>query len=144
MVKQVLVGIDFSPASRKALGRAYETSKVLGVPLTAVHVLHPPAPRLPEAQIYATVGLVNSDWLESIKAHAIEQLQLWVQDYPGTKVLVEWGSPGEGLVGAADADTLIVVGSVGHSAFEHVLFGSTAVKVVKHAPCDVLVVRGGH
>ena len=29
----------------------------------------------------------------------------------------------------------------GHSALERLRFGSTAAKVVKHAPCDVLVVR---
>jgi universal stress protein A len=34
-----------------------------------------------------------------------------------------------------------VLGQVGHSALEHLLFGSTASKVVRHAPCDVLVVR---
>jgi universal stress protein A len=142
MVKRIIVGVDFSPASRKALERAYETSKTLGVPLTAVHILHPPAPSLPEAQVYATAGLVSADWLASVKGHAAEQLELWLKDFPGTIAQVQWGNPGEGLVGAADADTLMVVGSVGHSAFEHVLFGSTAVKVVKHAPCDVLVVRG--
>jgi universal stress protein A len=34
------------------------------------------------------------------------------------------------------------VAQVGHSGIERLLFGSTAARVVKHAPCDVLVVRG--
>jgi nucleotide-binding universal stress UspA family protein len=36
---------------------------------------------------------------------------------------------------------LIIIATHGHSGVEHVLFGSTAEKVVRHAPCPVLVVR---
>jgi nucleotide-binding universal stress UspA family protein len=36
---------------------------------------------------------------------------------------------------------LIVIATHGHSGMEHVLFGSTAEKVVRYAPCPVLVVR---
>ena len=42
-----------------------------------------------------------------------------------------------------DPEALLVIGQVGHSALEHLLFGSTATKLVRHAPCDVLVVRNG-
>ncbi|MDE3246607.1 MAG: universal stress protein, partial [Acidobacteriota bacterium] len=42
MVNRVLVGIDFSPASRQALKRAAEWATRLNVPLVALHVLaHP-------------------------------------------------------------------------------------------------------
>jgi nucleotide-binding universal stress UspA family protein len=36
---------------------------------------------------------------------------------------------------------LIIVATHGHSGVEHVLFGSTAEKIVRKAPCPVLVVR---
>ena len=38
---------------------------------------------------------------------------------------------------------LIVIATHGHSGVEHILFGSTAEKVVRKAPCPVLVVRTG-
>ena len=38
---------------------------------------------------------------------------------------------------------LIVIATHGHSGMEHILFGSTAEKVVRTAPCPVLVVRTG-
>ena len=36
---------------------------------------------------------------------------------------------------------LIIIATHGHSGMEHVLFGSTAEKVIRYAPCPVLVVR---
>ncbi|MBP1627316.1 MAG: uspa protein [Holophagaceae bacterium] len=137
MVKRVLVGVDFSPASKIALAQAHEWANRLGVPLVAIHVLQPPAPMLPEAQM----AMPDPAWLDTIEIHALEQLRLLLQEYPGASPLVKWGSPAEEIVAEANGDTLVVVAHVGHSAFERILFGSTAVKVVKHAPCDVLVVR---
>lgn len=137
MIKHVIVGVDFSDASRVALAQAALWAKKLDVPLIAMHVLQPPAPMLPEAQI----ALPDPNWLQSMEAHAREQLEGWVKEIPKASVLVRWGSPAEELVAEADPDTLLVVSQVGHSAIERLLFGSTAARVVRHAKCDVLVVR---
>jgi universal stress protein A len=137
MAKRILVGVDFSTASRQALARARSWAEVAQAPLIAVHVLHPPAPMLPEAQI----ALPDPAWLKELEDHARAQLEGWIADIPGASVQVVWGSPAEELVKQADADCLLVVAQRGHSALERLIFGSTAAKVVKHAPCDVLVVR---
>lgn len=139
MINKVVVGVDFSEASRAALAKASAWAQVFGAPLVAVHVLQPPAPMLPEAQI----ALPDPAWLQSMEAHAREHLTQWVGDLPGTALEVKWGSPAEELVAFADANSLLVVAQVGHSGIERLLFGSTAARVVKHAPCDVLVVREG-
>ena len=137
MVNRVIVGIDFSEASRGALTKAAAWSQKLGMPLLAVHVLQPPAPMLPEAQI----ALPDPAWLQAMETHALEHLQQWVEDLPSAAAEVKWGSPAEELVALADKDCLLVVAQVGHTGIERLLFGSTASRVVKHAPCDVLVVR---
>ncbi len=137
MITRVLVGVDFSEASRQALDRAGAWSARLGVPLVALHVLQPPAPMLPEAQI----ALPDPAWLQSMEDHARTQLEAWLKPFPGGEALVKWGGPAEELVGEATPDTLLVVAQVGHSALERLLFGSTAARVVRLAPCDVLVVR---
>jgi universal stress protein A len=93
---------------------------------------------LPEAQI----ALPDPVWLQSMETHAKEQLEKFVEGVPGSAVLVKWGSPAEELVAEATPDCLLVVAQVGHTGIERLLFGSTAARVVKHAPCDVLVVRG--
>jgi universal stress protein A len=137
MINRVIVGVDFSDASRTALAKGGAWASRLGVPLVAMHVLQPPAPMLPEAQI----ALPDAAWLQSMEQHAREHLQQWVSALPAATVEVTWGSPAEELVAFADADCLLVVAQVGHSRIERLLFGSTAARVVKHAPCDVLVVR---
>jgi len=137
VVTRVLAGVDFSEASRQALERAGNWATRLGVPLVAMHVLQPPAPMLPEAQI----ALPDPAWLHTMEDHAREQLEGWVAPYPGASVIVKWGGPAEELVSEADPRTLLVVAQVGHSTLERLLFGSTAARVVRLAPCDVLVVR---
>jgi nucleotide-binding universal stress UspA family protein len=135
----VLVGVDFSEASRQALERAGTWAVQCRVPLVAMHVLQPPAPMLPEAQI----ALPDPAWLHTMEDHAREQLESWVEPFVGASVIVKWGSPAEELVSEADPQTLLVVAQVGHSTLERLLFGSTAARVVRLAPCDVLVVRTG-
>lgn len=139
MMNRVIVGIDFSDASRAALAKAGAWAQKLQVPLVAVHVLQPPAPMLPEAQI----ALPDPGWLQSMEDHARDHLSQWIEGLPGATSEVKWGSPAEELVAMADVCALLVVAQVGHSRIERLLFGSTAARVVKHAPCDVLVVREG-
>ena len=137
MIRSVLVGVDFSAASRQALERGAAWAGRLGVPMIALHVLQPPAPMLPEAQI----ALPDPAWLQSMEQQAREQLASWVKDLPNAESRVAWGSPAEELVAACTPETLLIVAQVGHSALARLLFGSTAARVVRHAPCDVLVVR---
>ena len=138
MINRVIVGVDFSDASRTALEQGAAWAAKLGKPLLAVHVLQPPAPMLPEAQI----ALPDPAWLQSMEDHALLHLKQWTEAIPDAAVEVRWGSPAEELVAVADPSALLVVAQVGHSRIERLLFGSTAARVVKHAPCDVLVVRG--
>lgn len=137
MINRVLVGVDFSEASKVALKRAIGWADRMEVPLVALHVMQPPAPMLPEAQI----ALPDPAWLNSLEVHAREQLDVLLAGITGATGVVRWGSPAEELVREADPETLLVVAQVGHSTLERMLFGSTAARVVRHAPCDVLVVR---
>jgi nucleotide-binding universal stress UspA family protein len=60
------------------------------------------------------------------------------------EVVIERGNPAEvviELAGKRDVD-IIVMGTRGHSKFRKFLLGSTAERVVEHAPCPVLTVQG--
>ncbi len=137
MIQSVLVGVDFSEASRQALNQGQSMAERLDVPLTVMHVLQLPPPLLPEVQL----PLPDPDWTQDMEKRAQEQLGKWIEGFSNAEALVRWGNPAEELVAAADPDTLLVVAQVGHSTWERLLFGSTAARVVRHAPCDVLVVR---
>jgi nucleotide-binding universal stress UspA family protein len=57
--------------------------------------------------------------------------------------LIKTGKPFVEIVETAieeDID-LIIIATHGHTGIEHVLFGSTAEKVVRKAPCPVLTIR---
>lgn len=137
MINRVLVGIDFSPASRRALITAKFWAEKIGVPLVAMHVVHVPKPLLEEAY----PALYNPGMNRSMEEEALKRLQEWIHGIADASATVALGSPAETLLAAADPDTLLVVGQIGHTGIEHLLFGSTAARVVRHAPCDVLVVR---
>lgn len=137
MIQSVLVGVDFSDASRQALMQGQSLAERLGVPMTVMHVLQLPPPLLPEVQL----PLPDPDWTQDMEKRAAEQLEKWIEGFLNVEALVRWGNPAEELVAAADPNTLLVVAQVGHSTWERLLFGSTAARVVRHAPCDVLVVR---
>jgi nucleotide-binding universal stress UspA family protein len=71
-----------------------------------------------------------------------EAQQLGVKEV-ATRLLT--GVPWDEIVSAARSDSavdLIVIGTHGRTGLAHVLLGSVAEKVVRHAPCPVLVVRG--
>jgi nucleotide-binding universal stress UspA family protein len=137
MINRVLVGVDFSVGSKAALEQAARWAARFDVPLVALHVLQAPTPILVDSYP-VTMDIAGT---QAIKAHAMEHLAEWIRDLPGAMPEVIWGSPAEILVREADPDSLLVVGQTGHSRLQQFLFGSTASKVVRHAPCDVLVVR---
>lgn len=137
MFTRVLVGVDFSPASRRALARGADLAMRLQVPLVAMHVVETARP--PFYNAYAPLG--DPGWFKQVEPMVHEKLEEWSASYPQARTLVAQGNPGDALIAEVDPGTLLVVGQVGHSMLEHLLFGSTAHRVVRHATCDVLVVR---
>ncbi len=137
MFNRVLVGVDFSPASRRALARGAEMARLLQLPLVAVHVVETARP--PFYNAYAPLG--DPGWFRQVEPLVHQKLEEWLAPFPSARTLVSQGNPGDVLIAEADPQTLLVVGQVGHSVLEHLLFGSTANRVVHHAPCDVMVVR---
>jgi len=137
MVNRVLVGIDFSDASRRALKRAAQWATRLNVPLIAMHVVTQPSQAL--FQPYAPMA--DPSWFHKFEPNAKALLDEWLSAYPGSTSLIRTGNPARLLVAEADADTLLVVGHVGHGALDSLLFGSTADRVIRIAQGDVLVVR---
>jgi nucleotide-binding universal stress UspA family protein len=59
------------------------------------------------------------------------------------EAIVATGNPAAEIIRAAEerGTELIVVGVRGQHAFERFIVGSISERVVRHAPCDVLVVR---
>jgi nucleotide-binding universal stress UspA family protein len=96
--------------------------------------------RLP-TQPAAPPEVIHRDYL----AESRNQLRdLVPDDFEGDwEAVVVGGNPGDAIVDYAQehGSDLIVVGSHGHTGLRHLLMGSVAEYVFRHAPCPVLMVR---
>jgi len=137
------VAVDFSQHSLRALKFAHNLAKSIGAQLSLVYVLESlPFLRVPESFTPLAVhqprlikGLQKKlnalPAASGIAAHMIRNTKLRV------------GIPWSEIVAAAkelNCD-LIVIATHGYTSWKHVLTGSTAERVVRHAGCPVLVVR---
>jgi nucleotide-binding universal stress UspA family protein len=141
--QHILVPTDFSEDADYALDYAIELAKVLQAHLTVLHVFHLSPLALGEAP-----PAVLADTLAAMEANAQHQTQMAlarVQEagLQGDSAIVE-GIPFQVIINTAesmDVD-LIVMGTHGRTGLTHALMGSVAEKVVRLAPCPVLVTRG--
>ncbi len=134
-LKKILVPVDFSECSQKALQYAIPFARQFEAELALLHVLQPfvPMPELPQ---------VDFDSLEDAKKE-LEALRQTIPSPVDSRMVLRRGDPSYEIVSAAkelDID-LIILSTHGRTGMARVLLGSTAEKVVRHASCPVLVVR---
>ena len=138
-LKTILVPIDFSPLSKKALHCALKFAQQFKARLTLLKVLEPPPGivNLKEAAFSEEKLLLTE---KNLRALIDGSRSNGVTDAGFT---VRVGIPSHEIVEAAkelDVD-LIVIGTHGYTGWKHFCIGSTAERVVRAAPCPVFVVR---
>jgi nucleotide-binding universal stress UspA family protein len=140
-IKNVLVTLDFSPASHAAIRSAMPLLKRFGANLHLVHVLPSDSPMSGLADLPMVVPdveinrRVRRDLGKAAANHAVK-----VQ---AGHLHVLRGSPFAEISQLArkiDID-LIVIATRGNTGLKHLTLGSTAERVVRYSPCPVLVVR---
>jgi nucleotide-binding universal stress UspA family protein len=133
---RIVVGVDGSPASLKALEWAAQQATLTGAVVEAVTAWHFPT-------AFGGYPIVDQiDW--QADAQAIQDIALKEAFGPEATALrrrVVQGHPVRVLLDAAAGAGLLVVGSRGHGGFTGLLLGSVSEHVVAHAPCAVVVVR---
>jgi nucleotide-binding universal stress UspA family protein len=135
------VPLDFSPASVEALDYAVWLAKQFRAAIHLVHV-YPPD----EASSVPGGGHLLFETAEAIERLNEELTGIHLKHVPTfcpDNCHIRSGRPYEQIVSLArniDAD-LIALSTRGHSGLKHLLLGSTAERVVRNAPCPVLVTR---
>lgn len=135
----ILVPVDFSEHSIKALQYACEIAMKYNSRLDIIHVIEEVA--YPEAY-----GIAKSI-TKIIKEKSHKELQKICQEVVGSKVkyytyAVAGNSPYEILNFAQkNKSELIVISTHGLTGLKHFLLGSVAEKVVRRAPCPVFTVK---
>lgn len=137
---RILVPTDFSDTSRQALPIATEFAREFGAAITLVHVVSATLP----AEL-SHIGIVLEQ--HRLASEARRRLDRFREcelpaDLPVQTVVLE-GGPSYEIARLAKevAAGLIVTATHGHTGLKHVWLGSTAERIVRHAPCPVLVVR---
>jgi nucleotide-binding universal stress UspA family protein len=140
-IEKILVPLDFSSASMKALDYAVSLAKQFHAAIHLVHV-YPPD----EASSVSGAGHLLFQSAEVIERLNEELTGIHRQHVPAFRpenCHVRGGRPYQEIVSLAreiDAD-LIALSTRGHSGLKHLLLGSTAERVVRSARCPVLVTR---
>jgi nucleotide-binding universal stress UspA family protein len=139
--RHVLVPVDFSPSSRHAVTLAAELAARDGLGITLLHVLDLPVAYAGEPK---TPGFVED--LDRRSAHLLETWATELRANVSVPVMTRTriGSPGAQALTVLDLDPtfdLAIVGSHGRTGVARFLLGSVAEKIVRHAPCPVLVAR---
>ena len=142
-LKKILVPQDFSEYSLHALKYAVTFAELFKSELIVLHIVEPIV--YPADFSFGQVSIPAME--EEIRKHSEEQLnELVEREIPaGIKAtpMIRVGKPFIEIVEVAKGENadLIVISSHGRTGMDHVLFGSTADKVVRKAPCPVLTIR---
>ena len=134
-VPVIVVGVDGSPSSQRAVRWASQQAKLTGATLRAVSSWRWPN--------YITIVPPGVDLASDTRRTLDEVLEVALagsEDLSVTRHVIE-GPPGPALLTQAQDASLLVVGAQGRAAFPGMLLGSVAEYCVRHGSCPVVVVR---
>jgi nucleotide-binding universal stress UspA family protein len=134
---RIVVGVDSSRTSLKALRWALEEARMRGAELELVHAF--PRPEL--VGMTMVVTLPSDDELREASEQVLADALAAVGGAEGLTVTqrVGAGGPASVLVESAKDAELLVIGSRGLGGFRGMLLGSVTQQVIAHAPCPVVV-----
>lgn len=142
-VERILFPTDFSEGSAHALHYAVDLVKHYNAKLYILHVIY-------------DIGKAFGSHVPHVSADELhKEMNTWAMKEMDTCCIEETrglakvdksvlvGVPYEEIIKFADKENidLIVIGTYGRSGLERFIFGSTAERVVRRAPCPVMTVR---
>ncbi|WP_207696101.1 universal stress protein [Enterococcus sp. DIV0212c] len=141
--KNILVGVDGSDQGKLAYQQAIEVARRNNGRVIVAHVI--------ENQVYTMMGYssLNDSLLDQETENAKELLAECKEyaksvDFTQLETIVTYGVAKEVMCKALpekyDVD-LIMVGQSGLNAVERLMIGSVSSYIIRHAPCDVLIVH---
>ena len=139
-IRRIVLPTDFSDASRQSIPYAVALAREFGADITLLYVVptHLPAE-------FGHLGLVlEAKRLVAEATHSLAEFRR-VELPPDLEVnplVVDGGAPFQiaNIAREVEAD-LVVLSTHGYTGLKHAWMGSTAERVVRHAPCPVLTIR---
>ncbi|MCD7974272.1 MAG: universal stress protein [Phascolarctobacterium sp.] len=145
MYKKILVPVDGSEGSWRALKQAMELGRKFESKIVIVNVIQPYNNVGLLAVPMDTVSLSNAhEGLQKVGNRIMELAKEKIGDYPhGMEYVLEVGHPSERIISFAkksDCD-VIIIGSRGLSGIAEFFLGSVSSKVSQYAEIPVLIVK---
>jgi len=142
-INTILFPTDFSQGARAAMDYALSLARDYKARLIMLYVIQD----ISIAEWYVPSSLSVTDMMEEMEKSASREMEKWAAEAAEKakdieKVVVH-GVPFVEIIRTAKEKKvdLIVIGTHGRTGIDHMLFGSTAEKVVRKSPCPVLTVR---
>jgi nucleotide-binding universal stress UspA family protein len=140
---KILFALDFSENSEHAFDYAFSLARNYNARLVIIHVIQEPVDL---SGFY--VPHISFDKLEKEIEEGAEKMikkfcDTMIRDYTNYETAIVAGIPYQEILRKADDEnvSLIVMGTQGRKGIDHLLFGSTAERVVRNARCPVMTVR---
>ena len=142
LYRKILVPIDFSPVSLEALAVARDMAQSSGSSLHLFHAADDVAARY-LGYPFDALGQLQTSVMESARDQLRELAREECEGLQVEQTMVVSSSPASAIVKFAGEHgfDLIVMGTHGRGAVLRMMLGSVAERVVRTAPCPVLVVR---
>ncbi|HDS59414.1 MAG TPA: universal stress protein [Thermoplasmatales archaeon] len=140
--RKIIAPIDGSKEAKKAARKALYMAKHMDLEVVALYVVDTSL----LAKFPAPEDVTSFDidkFLQKEGLDALDEVEEMGREM-GVKVekkMVE-GIPDQEIIEMAHQKDLIVMGSKGMTALDRILIGSVSEKVMHHAPCPVMIVRG--
>jgi nucleotide-binding universal stress UspA family protein len=143
-LKKILVPVDFSEQSRKAMEYGLSFARQFNSEVLLLHVIE----FTPLAAPMASMPVMQDGTIQmQLHENAAKQLGAWrdeISSQAAVRASVRDGISAQAEIVKAATEgnfDLIILGTQGRTGLAHLLIGSTAERVGRHAPCPVLVVR---
>lgn len=145
-IKNILVPVDFSDGSKRALEYALALGEKLGAQVTVLHVVdYPPPYSQVEAltMVAPSEGEVTFDTF--LRKRAQEDMKAFIAGFEKSgeiPVQYESGAASDGIARAATelASDLVVMGTHGRTGLKRLMIGSVAERTLRYSPCPVLII----
>jgi len=136
----IVVGVDGSGHSRKALETAAAEAAAHGVPLTVLVIHQAVRDVYGSASHYGDDAALTEKAKEAAQADTDQVLAAAGSQPTSVTVTAVHGLPVDELVKASEGADMIVLGRRGMGGFVRLLMGSVSSQVAQHAQCPVLIV----
>lgn len=136
---KILIPTDGSENTKAAIAQGLELARAMGAEVTALYVVDQASfVNFPmDATVVSIYSLLEKEGKEAVDYVVNEGAKVGVKVEPK---VVE-GNPAKKIVDEAENYDLVVMGTLGRTGISKLLLGSVAERVIRFAPCPVLVVR---